>query len=139
MELSKNRKNLKGYPHVTIDGKTVTTHRLVAEAFIPNPEKHKQVHHIDGNKENNYTTNLEWCDNLYNNHKAYEDGLKDISGLKPIRGVNKVCPETGKILREYKSVNEAAKDISSHTTNISRAARNNTKHRDFLWVYNEIN
>lgn len=45
-------------------------HRLVAEAFIPNPNKLPQVDHIDGDKSNNHVSNLRWISN-YDNVKAY--------------------------------------------------------------------
>lgn len=56
---------------------TFRVNRLVALAFIPNPEYKLEVNHIDGNKENNCVDNLEWCDRSENERHAYAHGLKD--------------------------------------------------------------
>ena len=62
--------NDRGYLklHLKINGKRKTKyiHRLVAEAFIPNPKKYKEVNHIDSNPSNCNVNNLEWCDRSYN-------------------------------------------------------------------------
>jgi hypothetical protein len=69
-----------GYEKVRLlkDGKdkTVRIHRLVAEAFIPNPEGKDTVNHIDGNKKNNHVSNLEWADRSEQLYHAYKLGLK---------------------------------------------------------------
>lgn len=77
----------KGYLRADLykNGKPVhkKVHRLVAEAFIPNPGKKPQVNHKDGNKQNNSVTNLEWVTNQENSYhaqlliKAIED-LEDL-------------------------------------------------------------
>lgn len=57
-------------------------HRLVAQAYIPNPHHYPEVNHIDGDRENNNVTNLEWCTKRYNElHKRYILG-SDNKGMK---------------------------------------------------------
>ena len=67
--------NNRGYFSVGIRRKTFMVHRLVALAFIPNPEQKPYVNHIDGNKLNNHVSNLEWCTVKENNLHARQTGL----------------------------------------------------------------
>lgn len=76
----------KGYKIVTLcigdKHKNMRVHRLVAEAFIPNPQKLPQVNHIDGNKLNNDVTNLEWCTCKQNVNHAQRIGLFPVAKPK---------------------------------------------------------
>lgn len=70
--------NSDGYYHVKLsrDGntKTASIHRLVAEAFIPNPDGLPEVNHIDFNRKNNAVNNLEWVKHSENVHKSIDAG-----------------------------------------------------------------
>ena len=65
-------RNQKGYERVFLStnkcGKNFPIHKLVATAYIPNPNNFPQINHKDENKENNSVNNLEWCTNKYNSN-----------------------------------------------------------------------
>ena len=65
----------KGYRGLDLDGCKYLLHRLVAEAFLPNPLRLPQVNHIDGDKSNNAVDNLEWISCLDNIRHAFRIGL----------------------------------------------------------------
>lgn len=76
-DLLLQEKHYKGYMRVDLyngEGKKrhMKVHRLVAEAFIPNPEGKPQVNHIDGNNRNNSISNLEWVTDQENKERAVE-------------------------------------------------------------------
>ena len=60
-------KETREYLRVGLDKKIIRVHRLVAFAFIPNPNNYPAVDHIDGNGGNNEVRNLRWCTNTMNN------------------------------------------------------------------------
>lgn len=92
--------------------KTKLIHRLVAETFIDNSKKLPCVNHIDENKLNNRTNNLEWCDNKYNN--LYGKRLNKVSRAL---GKQVLCIETGQI---YYSVMEAYRQTGVDFSSIAK-------------------
>lgn len=98
--------------------KSKKIHRLVAEAFLPNPDKKPQVNHIDGNKKNNRLDNLEWVTASENMKHSYDSKIRVPHQERPVRIV-----ETGEI---FKSVKECAEKIEGHDCDISRCLRQST-------------
>lgn len=119
--------NKSGYKYVQLSSngirRTFRIHRLVAEAFIPNPLNLPYINHKDGNKLNNNIENLEWCTPRENNLHAREKGL--IHDNKKIISIN---IETGEVLK-FKSLSEAGRFFNINTAYIHRAL-NKTYNKD---------
>jgi hypothetical protein len=134
----------KGYMQIglTIDKKfsTKTIHRLVAEAFIPNPNKFLQVNHIDGDKFNNNVENLEWCTAKGNIKHAYNNNLKHgIKGSKNI--LSKTIAQYDKdnnLINIFGSIREAERMTNIKNQSIVRNLKGKSKTSGgFIWRYVE--
>lgn len=120
-----------GYLKVTLmpGRKTENIHRLVALTFLQNPNDLPQVNHKDENKLNNNVENLEWCSAKYN--LSY--GVFKTSRNSPVLQLNR---ETGKIVRKFGSIKEAAEATKSCYQTISACCRGEKKSAvGFKWQY----
>lgn len=96
--------------------KSYKAHRLVAEAFLPNPERKREVNHIDGNKHNNKLDNLEWSTTSENQiHAHYKLG----KGIKAVKQLSK----DGKLIKVWRSIKEASLSLGIDRSDISNASR----------------
>lgn len=115
----KPAKNSKGYLRVHLcvhnTHKIVTIHRLVAKAFIPNPNNFPQINHIDENKTNNNVANLEWCTTEYNINYGNRSKRMAETRSKPV-----ICIETN---ITYPSIIEAERQTGINNANINRCCR----------------
>lgn len=90
----------KGYQTIIIDYKTVFAHRIIAMAFIDNPNNYPFINHKDGNKLNNNIENLEWCTSSQNVQHSYDTGLH--------------VPAVGEDWHRHKLTEEQVKYIKTH-------------------------
>lgn len=111
--------------------KTFKVHRLVAEAFLPNPDNLPEVNHKDENKQNNVVSNLEWCDRKYNIN--YGTGVRR-SYLQRCKPVLQYDLE-GNFVREWKSIRECGRN-GYDQGNVTSCCRGKQKtHKGFIWKY----
>lgn len=116
------RKNRVGYIKVSLNNKGFYIHRLLAQAFIPNPDNKPCVNHKDGNKLNNSLDNLEWVTELENQKHAFDTDLKQGVFGK----LNFICKECHK---EYKTYN--CKKEKTNFCSISCGSKYNNKNRTY--------
>lgn len=136
------RVNYKGYVdvHLSKNGKSkrVVVHRLVAQTFIPNPNALPQINHIDGNKQNNNTTNLEWCNNSENQKHAYKKGLhlKKIGVNHPNHKKLNQYDLQGNYIKTWDYIKQASDSLNIPHSNIVNCCRKTYKTAGgFVWRY----
>ena len=152
--------NKKGYQTIILskDKKTkyYMVHRLVAKAFIENPYNKPQVNHIDGNKNNNNVSNLEWCTCKENIKHAFDKGLMTTKSEARNTHLEKIRPlsievmkkkvamlsNKGEILKVFDCITEANEflNVNRKSSNITNCCKGRKKSAyGYKWkYYNEI-
>jgi len=117
--------NNKRYKNVILCKKSIKkdklVHRLIAEAFIPNPYKKPFVNHIDGNKYNNSLDNLEWCTHKENQRHAVETGLiQTKGGSHPLSKRIGMFDKDGSLIEEFEYMKDVTNRLGFRTLNLIR-------------------
>ena len=112
-KIRKNNTHKNGYKNVDLwkegKAKTFKVHRLVAQAFVPNPNNLPEVNHIDENKENNKASNLEWVTAEYNTNYGTRGKRAGEKRKKPVLQF----ALDGNFIKEHTSAKEAAKQFGN--------------------------
>lgn len=109
-------------------------HRLVAQAFIPNPNNLPQVNHKDENKQNNCVQNLEWCNQKYNMNYGTRNKIVAEKLSKPVLQMDK----TNKIIAEFPSIMEVKRQLGISQSSISMCCKGKRKTcGGYKWKFKE--
>ena len=127
-----------GYQYVNfkINGKNInfSVHRIVANAFIPNPNGYTEVNHKDYNRSNNCVDNLEWVSSSQNKYHAF---LKEENKKSRGKAVNQYTKKN-KLIKTFDTITEAAQTLRCCVAAISNCCLKRTKtSQGFLWSFVE--
>ena len=127
--------NGEGYLRVSLckdrERKIYLIHRLVAEAYIPNPDNLPQVNHKDENKANNCLQNLEWCDAKYNSNYGTCITKRSNSCKKPILQYDL----NGNFIKEWPSATDVGKEANDNICKCLKGKRKSAY--GYKWKYKE--
>lgn len=112
--------------------KTMLVHRMVANAFLPNPRNLPQINHKDEDKANNHVSNLEWCDAKYNtNYGTCIERMRS-SKMKRVAQYDK----NGNLIKIWESPTTAYRQANLSYAAISSACLGKQKtYKGYIWKY----
>lgn len=130
-----------GYLYVHLNDKNFRVHRLVAKAFIKNPQNKPDVNHKNGIKTDNTVFNLEWVTRSENTkHAIYVLGVQNNLFVNGVPRNNKKILQydlNNNFLKEWLSIAEAAKTLNINRYTITNVLIGRNKPTNFIWKYKE--
>jgi hypothetical protein len=123
----------------------ISIHRLVAKAFVENPENKEQVHHINHDPKDNRSLNLEWCtasENIkYNYSTGGQIGKSNMKGRfgknNPTSIEVRQLDLEGNLIKIHTGISEAARAVKGSASHITKVCKGKLKkHKNYRWEYN---